>query len=94
MIKCLNGKQEVLAGVNGNLTLAENLNESYYSPPYAINNGDNRYNVSYKTVAVSARHYDGTLEYDSHNLYGSYETLATANALQKLRNRRQFVLTR
>lgn len=40
------------------------------------------------------QHYDGTLEYDAHNLYGTYETLATANALQKLRNRRQFILTR
>ncbi len=70
------------------------LNESYFNPPYAINNGDNAYNISYKTVAITAYHYDGTLVYNAHNLYGMLETLATASALQKLRNKRQFILTR
>ena len=26
-----------------------------------INNGDNMYNISYKTIAVTASHFDGTL---------------------------------
>ena len=58
MIKCLNGKSEVLsegASEGGNLTMARALDASYYTPPYAVNNGDNRYNVSYKTVPVTAR---------------------------------------
>ena len=93
MIGCVSGRDAVLA-LGGNQTLAKSLNASYFSPPYQINNGDNRYNISYKTVAVTAMHYDGTLEYNAHNLYGMYETLATANALQKLRNKRQFILTR
>jgi len=93
MVGCVSGKDAVLA-LGGNLTLAKSINASYYSPPYPVNNGDNRYNLSYKTVAVTAVHYDGTLEYNAHNLYGMYETLATANALQKLRNKRQFILTR
>ena len=93
MIGCVSGRDAVLA-LGGNQTLAKNLNASYFSPPYNINNGDNRYNISYKTVAVTAQHYDGTLEYNAHNLYGMYETLATASALQKLRNKRQFILTR
>ena len=93
MIGCVSGREAVLA-LGGNQTNAKALNASYFSPPYQINNGDNRYNISYKTVAVTAMHYDGTLEYNAHNLYGMYETLATANALQKLRNKRQFILTR
>ena len=32
--------------------------------------------------------------YNAHNLYGMMEALATADALQRLRNRRQFILTR
>lgn len=93
MIGCISGRDAVLA-LGGNQTLAKNLNASYFTPPYAINNNDNHYNLSYKTVAVTAQHYDGTLEYNAHNLYGTFETLATANALQKLRNKRQFILTR
>ena len=93
MVGCISGKDAVLAQ-GGNQTLANNLNASYFEPPYAVNNGDNRYNISYKTVAITAMHYDGTLEYNAHNLYGMYETLATADALQKLRNKRQFILTR
>ena len=93
MLGCVSGKDAVLA-LGGNLTLAKSINASYYSPPYPVNNNDNRYNLSYKTVAVTAMHYDGTLEYNAHNLYGMYETLATSNALQKLRNKRPFILTR
>ena len=92
-VGCISGKDAVLA-LGGNQSLANSLNASYFVPPYAVNNGDNRYNISYKTVAITAMHYDGTLEYNAHNLYGMYETLATADALQKLRNKRQFILTR
>lgn len=50
--------------------------------------------LSYKTLPVTATHFDGTLEYNVHNLYSLYEVIATAAALQRLRNRRQFILTR
>jgi len=50
--------------------------------------------LSYKTLPVTASHFDGTLEYNTHNLYSLYEVVATAAALQRLRNRRQFILTR
>lgn len=91
MLSCVSGKDAVMATTsNKSIT----LNESYFNPPYTINNGDNAYNISYKTVAVTAYHYDGTLVYDAHNLYGMLETLATTSALQKLRNKRQFILTR
>lgn len=51
-------------------------------------------NISDKTLAVTARHYDGTLEYDVHNLYGAYEVKATAEALRAIRNKRHFIFTR
>ena len=35
-----------------------------------------------------------TQVYNAHNLYGMSETIATATALQQLRNKRQFILTR
>ena len=91
MLGCVSGKDQVMATA-GNKSIS--LNESYFNPPYTINNGDNAYNISYKTVAVTAYHYDGTLVYNAHNLYGMLETLSTTAALQKLRNKRQFILTR
>ena len=51
-------------------------------------------NISDKTIAVTAHHYDGTLEYNVHNLYGAYEVKATAEALRAIRNKRQFIFTR
>ena len=56
MIGCVSGRDAVLKQ-NASVT----LNESYFNPPYMVNNGDNLYNISYKTVAVTASHYDGTL---------------------------------
>lgn len=50
--------------------------------------------LSYKTLPVTASHFDGTLEYNVHNLFGLYEVVASAQALQRLRNARQFILTR
>ena len=47
-----------------------------------------------KTLAVSVRHYDGTLEYDVHNLYPLFQAVATAQALQRLRGKRSFILSR
>ena len=44
---------------------------------------------------MTATHYNGSLEYDVHNLYGLTESIATKTALENLRpNVRSFVLTR
>ena len=51
-------------------------------------------NISDKTLAVTSHHYDGTLEYNVHNLYGAYEVKATAEALRAIRNKRHFIFTR
>jgi len=47
-----------------------------------------------QTLPVSARHWDGALEYDMHNLYGHAMALATHRALQAVTGRRPFILTR
>ena len=51
-------------------------------------------NISDKTLPVTARHYDGTLEYNVRNLYGAYEVKATAEALRAIRSKRHFIFTR
>ncbi|KAK9822226.1 hypothetical protein WJX81_001471 [Elliptochloris bilobata] len=80
-----------------NVTLMANATlpaASIFEPPYAINSGNRQLDLSYKTLPVTASHFDGTLEYNVHNLFSMYEVMATAAALQRLRNRRQFILTR
>ena len=48
-----------------------------------------------KTTDADAYHYDGTLEYDAHIVYGLAETVATFAALRDLRpTTRPFILSR
>jgi alpha-glucosidase (family GH31 glycosyl hydrolase) len=66
-----------------------------YNPPYAINNGGSESSLGAKTLPSSAVHHGGVFEYNVHNLYAHFQTMATASALQKLRdNKRQFIFTR
>ena len=65
-----------------------------FAPPYAISNANQQLNISSKTLAVTARHADGTLEYDAHNLYGYMESVATARALRSIRGKRHFSFSR
>ncbi|EIW75810.1 glycoside hydrolase family 31 protein [Coniophora puteana RWD-64-598 SS2] len=63
------------------------------SPPYAIHNGhgpsDNR------TVSPDAVHAGGYSHYDTHNMYGLMEEIATHGALQTLRaGKRAFIIAR
>jgi len=44
-------------------------------------------------MCPSAKQYLGS-HYDLHNLYGLTETIATANAMKTLRQKRQFVISR
>ncbi len=41
-------------------------------PPYYINNRCSHSPLFTRTVAVDAEHYGGVLEYDAHNLYGTW----------------------
>ena len=47
-----------------------------------------------QTVAASARNLDGSLQYDTHNLYGLAMVAASAQALRSVRGKRPFILTR
>lgn len=63
-------------------------------PPYKINASGLQVPIGYKTIATSAVHYNGVLEYDAHSLYGFSQAIATHKALQGLEGKRPFVLTR
>jgi alpha-D-xyloside xylohydrolase len=61
-------------------------------PPYGIANSYGK--LSTKTVAVSATHYGNVTQYNTHNLYGLTEQIATNQAMRDIRNARPFILSR
>ncbi|KAG6405586.1 hypothetical protein SASPL_133177 [Salvia splendens] len=63
-------------------------------PPYKINASGIQAPIGYKTIATSAYHYNGVLEYDAHSLYGFSQSIATHKALQGLQGKRPFILSR
>ncbi|KAI5401524.1 alpha-xylosidase 1 isoform X1 [Lathyrus oleraceus] len=63
-------------------------------PPYKINASGLQAPIGFKTIATSAVHYNGVLEYDAHSIYGFAQTIATHMALQGLQGKRPFILTR
>ncbi|WJX21413.1 NAD(P)H-dependent D-xylose reductase (XR) [Trifolium repens] len=63
-------------------------------PPYRINASGKEVPIGYKTIATSAVHYNGVLEYDAHSLFGFSEAIATHKALHELQGKRPFVLSR
>jgi alpha-D-xyloside xylohydrolase len=70
----------------------EDSNNKYDFPPYAI---QNHYGLlSTKTMAMSATQYNNTPVYNTHNLYGLSEQKATTQALEEIRKKRSFVLSR
>ncbi|KAK4592797.1 hypothetical protein RGQ29_017087 [Quercus rubra] len=63
-------------------------------PPYKINASGLQAPVGFKTIATSAVHYNGVLEYDAHSLYGFSQSIATHKGLQGLEGKRPFILSR
>lgn len=63
-------------------------------PPYKINASGVQAPIGFKTIATSAVHYNGVLEYDAHSLYGFSQAIATHKALQGLEGKRPFILSR
>lgn len=47
-----------------------------------------------QTLPVTARHANGDLEYNMHNLYGHTMATTTHAALQSVNDKRPFILTR
>ena len=65
----------------------------YIDPPYRINSANGQ-PIDQRTIGVTAVHADGSLEYNTHNLYGLSEADATYGALQHITGKRPFMLTR
>ena len=53
-------------------------------PPYTINSFGTKRPLYKSTVAMNALHYNGVRMYDTHNIYGMSEGLATYNALKEV----------
>jgi len=66
----------------------------YERPPYRISNGNTELRLGVNTIGMTARHADGALEYDAHNLYGLAESAATASAVASVTSKRPFILSR
>ncbi|KAK8482798.1 hypothetical protein V6N11_024245 [Hibiscus sabdariffa] len=64
------------------------------NPPYKINASGLQVPIGFKTIATSAVHYNGVLEYDAHSIYGFSQSVATHKALQGLEGKRPFILSR
>ncbi|OAY75301.1 Alpha-xylosidase 1, partial [Ananas comosus] len=63
-------------------------------PPYKINASGARAPLGFKTIATSAEHYNGVLEYNAHSLYGFSQAIATHKALLGVIGKRPFILSR
>ncbi|KAL8531678.1 hypothetical protein ACS0TY_008320 [Phlomoides rotata] len=63
-------------------------------PPYKINASGTQVPIGYKTIATSAVHYNGVLEYDAHSIYGFSQSIATHKGLLGIEGKRPFILTR
>ncbi|KAF9009726.1 glycoside hydrolase family 31 protein [Cyathus striatus] len=64
-------------------------------PPYKINNAAPGGQLSSKTASSNAKHANGLVEYDTHNLYGTMMSVATRDAMLSRRpGKRTLVITR
>ncbi|KAJ3673812.1 hypothetical protein LUZ60_005804 [Juncus effusus] len=63
-------------------------------PPYKINASGFSAPLGFNTIVTSAVHFDGTLEYNAHSLYGFSQTIATHKALLGIDGKRPFILSR
>lgn len=63
-------------------------------PPYDVSNGNTRLPLGHNTAAMSAAHHDGSLQYDSHNIYGLQQAYVSHPVMASITGRRPFVLSR
>ena len=89
-LECVSGAAASLAGKAAPIPIPAGI----WAPPYAINNGDAEVSLAVKTLPPTAVHAGGVLEYDVHNLYAHYQSIATASALSAINGKRHFLFTR
>jgi alpha-glucosidase (family GH31 glycosyl hydrolase) len=49
--------------------------------------------LGYRTAPMMVKHYDGTFEYDAHDLYGLAESIVINKAMTMVCNKRPFILS-
>jgi len=64
------------------------------NPPYSINNKGSHSPLQKATISVDAKHYNGMVEYDVHNIHSYMETMATSYVMETIRGTRSFILSR
>jgi len=68
---------------------------SFLDPPYSMSSSLNQQNLGTKGLSVLATHLDGSLQYNTHNIYGLAECQATNSAVREITGgKRPFVLSR
>ncbi|KAG0586204.1 hypothetical protein KC19_2G072100 [Ceratodon purpureus] len=72
----------------------EESNTNLDEPPFKLNHFGTNEKLGHLTAAMTVKHWDGTTEYDAHNLYGMSEAIATKKALTEVRQKRPFLLSR
>lgn len=72
----------------------EDSHTKYDHPAFRLNHVGTYEVLANKTAGMTVRHYDGTIEYNAHSLYGIAESAATKLALTAVRKKRPFLLSR
>ena len=72
----------------------QDAHSNYDDPPYPLNHTGAYEPLNFRTAAMTVKHYDGNIEYNTHNLFGIAESKATQIAMTAVRGKRPFVLTR
>ncbi|KAH9517561.1 hypothetical protein DERF_008227 [Dermatophagoides farinae] len=66
----------------------------FETPPYTPGMVDESLTLKRKTLCMTARHYNGQLHYNLHNLYGLQEAIVTNDALKNTLKKRPFIISR
>jgi alpha-glucosidase len=92
----INRRDAIAAGVaTYNATRQPHRGFDPNHPPYAINNLLSFQPLYHKNVDMACKTHDGTIAYDTHNLYGVAESHATRNAQLSIEpQKRPFLLSR
>lgn len=84
--------------LNCSVDLRPELNTTWrklLDPPYAVSNSLSRLPLGTKVISVIATHLDGSLQYNTHNLYGLAHAMTVYEGMKEIMvGKRPFILTR